>query len=335
MKIAYFWLTSQGELLAEKLQSKLGGIIEPKENFSETVKRDFYCFDALVFITATGIAVRMIAPLLEKKTKDPAIVVLDHKGQYAISLLSGHIGGANRLTHQIASLIGAIPVITTATDTEGVIAFDEVAKYNKLAIENIDVLKHISGALLEGNQVEVISDIEIEDKSNNPQIILTNISQSKYRVIISDKQTEITDKSYTLYLRPKSLVVGIGCKRNTECEHLEECFEEFLKTYGYSKQSVSKIATIKIKENENAIQNLCDKYGYSLEIVSDKEILECDYPFEKSEFVESITGLPSVAEACSYIASDCGEVLTGKVKYSGVTLAVCRKKMSPITLNIG
>lgn len=330
MKIAYFWLTLQGKELAERLQSVFGGVVEPKANFSQTVAQDFSTCDALVFVMATGIVVRTLAPFLQSKATDPAVVVLDQKGSFVISLLSGHLGGANQLTREIASAIGAVPVITTATDVQGVIAWDEFAKRNGLKIENLEVLKRISGALLEGETVAFCSDVPLAPDFAIPQVAVTKHPGSPYQVFVTDRMPQRQSEGCRLLLRPQSLVIGVGCKRNISPEHLEQCLQTFLQTYGLSPLSVVTIATIGLKQQEPAILQLCQKYGYTLEIVPEEAIRDCSYPFEASAFVQEITGLPSVAQACSYLASGCGEMLTGKVKYAGVTLSACRKKVAPL-----
>ncbi len=330
MKIAYFWLTSQGRQLAEQLQAHFGGTIEPKEQFVQAVCRDFTIYDALVFVMATGIVVRTIAPLVKSKASDPAVLVLDQQGVHVISLLSGHLGGANHLTREIAAAIGADPVITTATDVQGIPAFDEIAKCNHLAIENLGALKYISGALLEGKTVEIRTDLPLSEPCCLPQIQVTDQTSGAFQVVISDKTERVPNGAKTLYLRPRSLVIGVGCKRNIEPGHLAACFQTFLETYQLSSLSVAKIATIGLKQHEPAILQLCESLGVPLEIVPDEAIQSCDYPFAASAFVQQVTGLPSVSEACSYLASGCGTVLTGKVKYTGVTLAACRLALPPL-----
>ncbi len=319
MKIAYFWLTSQGRQITEKICSALGGQIESKENFRQTIRQDFHKYDAFVFVMATGIVIRTIADLLESKANDPAVIVIDQKGKFVISLLSGHLGGANALAVQIAEILDAVPVITTATDTENLIAFDLFAKANDLYIENLSALKSVSSAMLEGQKISVYSDFRIQ---HYDPIFLTDTLPAQ--VVISDK---ILSASDALLLRPKSLIIGIGCKKQTPPEHLENCFLKLMQELHLSVHSVISVATIGLKQKESAILQLCDKYGFSLQIIPDDAIRNCNKIFENSEFVQQVTGLPSVAEACSYLASECGEALTGKVKFPGVTLAVCRKKL--------
>ena len=128
MSTAYFYLTGEGEQLARKLAASHPGDLYDKENFKTNLQEAFHRYDYLVCIMATGIVVRILAPLLVHKTSDPGVVVLDQRGQYAISLLSGHLGGANDLAREMASLSGGEAVITTATDVAGELSFDTFAK---------------------------------------------------------------------------------------------------------------------------------------------------------------------------------------------------------------
>lgn len=331
LKTAFFYLTPKGRETAEKIQSLIGGEIVPKEHFKEYVYKYFHTYDALIFIMAAGIVVRTIAPFVDKKSTDPAVIVVDQNCEFIISLLSGHLGGANDLTRDIAFKTGAYPVITTATDVQGVISFDEFAKKNNLYIENLHDLKYISSALLEGEKIDVVSDINIICQKDYPHINFSDSIESNVGVVITDRIYNTSDKK-VLILRPKCLVIGTGCKKNVDSEYYEKCFLKFLDEYGYSINSVESIATISLKKNEPAIQNICRKYNKNLVIVSDDEIKNCDYQFEVSEFVQKITGLPAVAESCGYIASGYGEILTGKVKYDGITFALCRKKLMPYNM---
>lgn len=348
MNIAYFWLTEQGKTIAERIRDSLGGQLEPEQALNQNLKSQnlksritqaFRTQDALVFVMATGIVVRMLADLLESKTTDPAVIVLDQQGKFVISLLSGHLGGANELAQEIAGILHAVPVITTATDTEGLVAIDVFAKKNHLKIENPERIKFISRAMLRGEKITIYADPGI-DLQEDETILRTD--QLPADVIISDWiQNNLNFKQAPgLLLRPPSLVVGIGCKKNIKFQDLEDHFLEFLTTQGLSLLSVCKIATISLKSQEPAILELCRKYHLELQIIPDEEIrklTDSENPgnseisenpvnFERSAFVEKITGLPSVAEACSYLGADRGERLTGKVKFPGITLSICRKK---------
>ena len=334
MKIAYYCLTPTGEQLAKHIQTAFGGVLRKKECFTDTVlAQDFQSKDVMVFVMATGIVVRKIAPLLRSKLDDPAVIVLGQDGKYVISLLSGHIGGANEMTNAIAALLQAEPVITTATDLQGQVAFDVVAVKNHLVIENPSMIKTISSALLVGECVQLQSYLSVLSAERYPQIVWTESRKTTCKVVISDRLfPEEKNAKPTLYLRPIDLVIGVGCKKEITFDHLEFCFLSFLQAYGYAISSVKTIATIERKRAEPAILQLCETYQIPLQIISDEAIRNCQYPFESSDFVKQVTGLPAVAESCSYLASECGTVLTGKVKYSGVTLAACRCHLPPVRL---
>ncbi len=333
MKLAYFWLTEAGESLANRLKAHFGGTVESKERFSETFAADFGLYDGIVCIMATGIVVRKLAPLLQSKASDPAVVVLDQEGKFVISLLSGHLGGGNFLATEIAAYLGATPVITTATDVENLPAIDVIAKKNGLVIENLSAVKKISSALLAGEQAELCCTTPVEKETIPSEFQLTETPTGQPCVIISEQNKRQNASETTLYLRPKNLVVGVGCKRGISPEQLRACLEELLKAQDLSIHSVGKIATIGLKQKEPAILALCDALSVPLEIVSEEEIQSCRYPFATSAFVKEITGVSSVAEACAYLAAKQGELLTGKVVYPGITLSICREKIQPLILS--
>ena len=133
MKTACFYLTEQGRKTAEKICAVTGGVLYGKDNFRDKVRECFDSHEVLVFVMAAGIVIRTIAPLIKSKTTDPAVILVSQDGRYVISLLSGHLGGANEETGRIAELIGAQAVITTATDVQNVVSFDVFAKKNNLA----------------------------------------------------------------------------------------------------------------------------------------------------------------------------------------------------------
>lgn len=327
-KTAIFWLTSEGKKTAYKISNVIGGEVIDKEEFKKNgIKEYFIRYNSLIFVMAAGIVVRLIAPYIQKKEKDPAVIVVDQKCKYVISLLSGHIGGANRLARNIAAKTGAEAVITTATDVQGVVAFDEFAARNNMYIENIELVKEISGCMLEGKEVDLILDesVKVKVEESTELVKVVDKPEREWGVEITDAARCAGKTNRTLILRPRELVVGIGCKKGIDEGYLEEIFLKFLDEYGYSINSVYRIATIGLKKDEKAIISLCKKYNKELYIVSEEDINNCEYKFEYSEFVKSVTGVASVAESSAYLSSDKGEVLTGKVKYKGVTMALCRR----------
>nr|MCR4807280.1 hypothetical protein [Lachnospiraceae bacterium] len=165
MNIAIFAVSKQGRELAYKIQksdtlaqSRCVTFFD-KEGLAKNVEREFLQADALIFICAAGIAVRMIAPYIEHKSKDPAVLVIDEGSNFCIPILSGHLGGANELARNLAGELDMIPVITTASDLAGLTAVDMFAGKYGLSISDFNKAKELTVALLEGEKIGVINEV--------------------------------------------------------------------------------------------------------------------------------------------------------------------------------
>lgn len=348
MNTAYFYLTDEGGKLAHKLAAAHPGDIYNKENFKENLRAGFGRYDSLVCIMATGIVVRILAPLIVHKTSDPAVVVLDQKGKYAISLLSGHLGGANDLAREMAVISGGEAVITTATDVADELSFDTFAKKYDMAIENIGQLKHISGALLSGKKVNVFTDKnaaelypELAKEQKRGMIAILPLSEffktytieSNIPAVVIDERLFVSNSTVpqaapVLYLRPRTICAGIGCKRNMEQKPIEEALLQTLKEEGIHPRSLKCIATIPLKSDEPGIIGTAANLNVPLQIIPTEEIKNLDISqlgIQTSEFVASQTGVLSVSTACSYLASSKGTILRDKAKYKGITIALSKE----------
>ena len=348
MNTAYFYLTDEGGKLAHKLAAAHPGDIYNKENFKENLRAGFGRYDSLVCIMATGIVVRILSPLIVHKTSDPAVVVLDQKGKYAISLLSGHLGGANDLAREMAVISGGEAVITTATDVAGELSFDTFAKKHDMAIENIGQLKHISGALLSGKKVNVFTDKnaaelypELAKEQKRGMIAILPLSEffktyaieSNIPAVVIDERLFVSSSTVpqaapVLYLRPRTICAGIGCKRNMEQKPIEEALLQTLKEEGIHPLSLKCIATIPLKSDEPGIIGTAANLNVPLQIIPTEEIENLDISqlgIQTSEFVASQTGVLSVSTACSYLASGKGTILRDKAKYKGITIALSKE----------
>lgn len=348
MNTAYFYLTDEGGKLAHKLAAAHPGDIYNKENFKENLRAGFGRYDSLVCIMATGIVVRILAPLIVHKTSDPAVVVLDQKGKYAISLLSGHLGGANDLAREMAVISDGEAVITTATDVAGELSFDTFAKKHDMAIENIGQLKHISGALLSGKKVNVFTDKnaaelypELAKEQKRGMIAILPLSEffktyaieSNIPAVVIDERLFVSNSTVpqaapVLYLRPRTICAGIGCKRNMEQKPIEEALLHTLKEEGIHPFSLKCIATIPLKSDEPGIIGTAANLNVPLQIIPTEEIENLDISqlgIQTSEFVASQTGVLSVSTACSYLASSKGTILRDKAKYKGITIALSKE----------
>ena len=273
-------------------QEKLGFPVTRGVPVMQWAREAFADADALLFIGACGIAVRAIAPLCRDKAADPAVLVMDEMGRHIIPILSGHIGGANDLALLLAERTGAEPVLTTATDVRGVPAIDSWAMKNDCAIENKAAIQAVSADALAGKSVGVA----ITEREIRPPFPVT------------------------LFLRPRTLTLGVGCKRGTDAAHLEDCFRAFLHENGVSPLSVRAVATIDVKKDEAAILALCEKYRFPLQTYSAAELNAVPGVFAHSDFVMKTVGCGCVCERAAVMTG--GRLLVGKTAMQGVTLAL-------------
>ncbi len=271
-------------------------LIEP--GLKEWAGARFADSGAIVFVSACGIAVRAVAPFVRSKAEDPAVVVMDEAGENVISLLSGHMGGANVLAARIAGVTGGRAVITTATDVRGVTAADSWAAENNCAVENIKAVKEISSAALAGREVGVAVTEELQ----------------------------CAPWPVTLWLRPRLLALGVGCRRGAEPAALARDAEEFLEEAGVSPLSLAAVASIDIKKNESAIIKLAEKYKVPLLLYSAEELRGARGHFSYSERVEKETGVGCVCERAAVLAADNGALMRSKTLYPGATLALAKHR---------
>jgi cobalt-precorrin 5A hydrolase len=284
-----------------------------------------------IFLMAAGIVVRSVAPLLEAKDKDPAVVVVDDAGRYAVSLLSGHLGGANELASRCAALIGATPVITTATDANDLPSFDMVAKEQGWLIEDLSRVKVLNAMLLEGKRIAVVDPTDAvrnfcagkgnlsffddlpaaADSDAAGQVLVTN------RILPAEHASE-----RALVLRPRNLCLGIGCNRGTSAEEIESVVLKNLRQLSLSKKSVSCIATAKAKGDETGLLAFASRYGIPLQLFESEQLNGIDVPSPSSAHAYAAIGAKGVAEPAALLASGGGRLVLNKVKDGNVTLAV-------------
>lgn len=274
-------------------EQRLGFPVERPERVTVWASEAFHASDALLFIGAAGIAVRAIAPHVSSKLQDPAVVVMDELGRHVIPILSGHIGGANELALEISRRTGAEPVLTTATDLSGVPAIDTWALKHNCAIENPEAIKAVSAAALNGQAVGVM----ITERALTPPF------------------------PATLVLRPRTLVLGAGCRRGADAARFEDNALDFLKVCGVSPLSVRALATLDRKADEPALQNFCRKYRLPLLSFSAEELRAVPGAFARSAYVEKAVGVDNVCERAAVKACG-GRLLMGKTRYKGVALAL-------------
>lgn len=285
-------------------------------------EEQFKTADAIIYIGATGIAVRAIAPYVKNKSSDPAVIVLDEKANFVIPLLSGHIGGANELAIQLASSLHSVPVITTATDLNGLFAVDVFAVKNHLFIANMEFAKRISAAVLKHEEVGIASDIEL--KGALPDYIAPAKGQEYgIRISLNEKDNLF---SKTLHLIPRVITLGIGCKRGKSLEEIESLVLKVLKQHQISIHAVRNVATIDLKKDEQGLLAFCEKYKLELTIYTSSQLEEVSGSFTESEYVKTVTGVGNVCERAAILGSGYGQMIQEKTAKDGVTVSVTRRE---------
>ena len=317
-RIAYLSFTDRGATLAERLRAALGGTVSCTrqiENFSlsQWTAEAFATFDALVFVGAVGIAVRAVAPFLKSKATDIAVVAVDECGRFAVPVVSGHLGGANDLAREISKICGAVAVITTATDINGLFAVDEWAKHQNCAVTDPHGIKAVSARILAGETVRVRSEWPVEGQPPDG-VTLTNGPDW-------DVWVDVCCHSGGLCLAPKVLVLGVGCRRGTPRERLETAFGELCAEQNLWPEAVCGAATIDLKAEEVGLLDFCAAHGWPLTCYSAEELRRAEGTFTPSAFVEQTTGVDNVCERSAVLAGE-GVLLTGKHAGNGVTMAL-------------
>lgn len=324
----------------------------------------FNGYDRLLFIMATGIVVRMIAPYVVHKSSDPAVVVMDEGAHHAISLLSGHLGGANEWTAEIAQIAGADPVITTATDVNGLPAPDVLARKLGLAVDDFTDLRHVNAAIVAGEPVRYYLDTSLSEfetyreqamaygitivpfdgaacqgsdlpRSNGDkvdQLQRTDIVKSTgdngcdivVRIIITDRV--MTVAGTRLFLRPKTMTVGIGCRRDTPAEMIEAAVLDSLANLGRSPKSVYGAASVIVKADEKGLLAAMKRLGWPIQFYTQEEMkpLIAAADIEESNFVKQTIGVGNVCETTAMLLAKSRELWQKKTVYPRTTVAIAR-----------
>lgn len=323
MRVACITFTHDGLKIAQRIKKNMECCIDIffkddlKEDLKDKIKKIFYEYNCLVFISSTGIAVRLIAPYISNKSKDPAVIVVDSMGNFAISLLSGHIGGANDVTNKISKILNCTPVITTASDVKGIESVDMLAKKYKFIIESFEDAKKITSMMLEGKRIGIISEIMIFLKYGN--IVKKNADGY---IVVSCKESFNIEKPFCI-LRPKILNVGIGCRKGKSKDEILYAIKSVFLEEDISLKSIKSLCSIDIKKGEEGIIKACEYLNCDFKTFTREEIIKVQDSFKKSSFVFEKVGVTSVAEPCAYLAG--GEVIVKKRIFDGITIAVSKE----------
>ena len=302
-----------------KAAFRLDGDEELTVSASEWAKDGFQNADALIFVCACGIAVRAIAPWVQSKTTDPAVLVLDEAGAFVIPLLSGHIGGANALASALSDALGATAVVTTATDLNGLFAVDVFAEQNGLSLSDMALAKDVSAALLRGEPVGFCSDVPVE--GDVPEEL--NAPGAAIGVCVTFDETK-TPYARTLRLIPKRYVAGVGCKRGKSEAELRAFVRACLNEQGLTENALCAIASIDRKRDEAGLIALCDALNVPFWTYSADELNALDGAFSKSAFVLETIGTDSVCERAAVCAG--GTLVGRKIAQNGMTFALAKKE---------
>lgn len=305
------------------------GLCAVEEPLAEWTGRQFEMADGLIFIGAAGIAVRAIASHLRDKYQDPAVVVVDERGRFAISLLSGHVGGANALAGTIADLIGAAPVVTTASDVNGREAIDVWAARRGLAIADRELAKQVAAAMLEDQPVGFYSDYPLQgplpEGCVQGQLCEWNVWLTARTKAGPDDMVSwfASDPAKILRLAPPVLAVGVGCRRGISEPALSEALTKVLDETGLEARSVACLASIDRKAREPGLLELADVWKLPFKTWPAEALEAAAGTFEESEFVRSVTGVGNVCERAALLAAgENGRMLVQKQICGGITLAI-------------
>ncbi|SFU34380.1 cobalt-precorrin 5A hydrolase / precorrin-3B C17-methyltransferase [Butyrivibrio sp. INlla21] len=317
------------------------------ESLDDFVKENFDTGNVLVFIGAAGIAVRAIAPYIKDKTKDPAVIVIDEKGRNVIPILSGHIGGGVKEARLMAMLLGAKPVLTTATDVENEFAVDVYAKANDLVISDMKAAKEFTARLLEEKKgyyfvdegaeafvgsgigyenvvrVKDVSDLFIDDANPEKKAALPESGRKNFFVISyrdDDALSALGLKGDYLKVIPKCIAVGMGCKKGTGGDSLYSFCLDKLKEAGIDARAVDALASASIKKDEEGLKYVADKLDAYFVTFEADDLMAMPGDFESSEFALEVTGCDNICER-AVVALGAEGVLVHKTKGTGMTFA--------------
>lgn len=304
--------------------------LEYFQNLKELIAKIFYETDMILFISAAGIAVRSVAPFLKGKETDPAVLVMDEAGKHVISLLSGHLGGANDWCSRIASLTGADPVITTATDVNHIFSVDSFAKANGLIIRDLTACKEVSARLLAGEKIAVLSDYELEDELPERLVRIDRTETAEYECGIyinsEEKKNEKPPFPVTCELLAGNLYLGVGCRKGKGKEELEEFLADCLREQGLTKDRLAAIGSVAEKADEEGICRLAAEMELPFLIFTAEELKAAEGSFQESAFVESTVGVGNVCERAAVLGSEGGRLLMRKTCRNGMTFAIAEKE---------
>lgn len=356
MELAVIYFTDAGRKLAEKCSECMNDyemIIkdgrcknedeqikkEEREKRHLWIKEQFEKKVPLIFISACGIAVRMIAPFVENKLTDSPVLVMDDCGRYVIPILAGHVGGANELAWELEKGIKAQAIITTATDNHGMFAVDIFAKRNHMLIRNKEGIAKISSKVLNRETITIGFEENVEvllglDGSSMPEkFCLSSENMQPSETVQASETTQPSEpvhiwvgaspKPSLLWLTPKRYVLGMGCKKGKPAEDLISFASRICAEYRIAPESIRALCSIDLKKDEEGLISLAKTWQLPFETFSAEELKKVQGEFSESAFVEGVTGVGNVCErAALAYAKEKGNLLVKKTAMDGMTIAI-------------
>lgn len=333
MNIDMYAFSSNGALLCDNITKKLKDhniesyalkkytqktkyVKERQENLYRSTEKSFREKDCIIFVGACGIAVRAIAPFVKSKKTDPAVICIDEKGKNVISLLSGHIGGANKLALKISNLLDANPVITTATDINGKFAVDQWAHNCNMHILSLKDARRISVEILENKKIGLQSDFRII--SEFPDEIDNEEKNTGICISLDCNRKPFKN---TLNLIPKIVTVGVGCRKGTDCKIIFHAIKDVLNENNICHWAVKSLNSLELKKDEEGIIKAAEILNVPFNTYTKQELLDICGDFSKSDFVKCITGVDCVCERSALASSKNNELIIKKTIKKSVTVA--------------
>ena len=296
--------------------------LSESQSLSSVMETCFHRYDLWIFIGATGICVRAVAPCLQDKHTDPAVVCIDTTGRWVVPVVSGHVGGANEAALRLAALTGGEAVITTQSDNAGLWPLDTLGSRFGWYAETTGITMNRAISLFVSLQ-KVALFLDIRDQGTaflertlpehvTPCYRLDDIpSDASLLIAVTPRMVETALP--LLHFVPKSMVLGVGCRRNCAVEGIADGIESLLRDKGVHPRSVAKVSTVTLKADEPLVSELCDRFGAQKEIWESGELAAVEVP-NPSERVAAETGSSSVAEAAAILGAHDGDLLIPKQK---------------------
>ncbi|MDD3814674.1 MAG: cobalt-precorrin 5A hydrolase [Desulfocapsaceae bacterium] len=335
MKTAVIALTRGGREMAGRIVAGLENceLCEVTEGALSTIRRIWSLYDGLICVMATGIVVRAIAPLCRNKRKDPCVLVLDEKGQFVISLLSGHLGGGNELARKVVAITGGVAVITTASDVTGHTALDLWAAENNLRVQNSQRLAGVSAKLVNEGEVIFFSTLEC---GSLPADFKRVPEAARADIILSHGTFDPLEHPEALVLCPCHLYLGLGCNRGARAADFERAVSELCAQYHLERSAIVGIASIDLKADEAGLLQFAKENNLPIRFYSKDELNRVE-GVSTSSAVLAATGAKGVAEPAAMLAAGDGttpgQLIVRKIKWKDVTAAVAEKKLTDMAKN--